>query len=72
MVKKVTAKGLMGTGLVPPPRNFTCSEMMKGIADGQLYWIIKNGSPGTGMPAFGSLPDDQVWQLVRYIRSLSK
>ncbi len=65
-------KGFMGTALVPPPRNFTCGMMMTDIPDGQLFWIIKNGSPGTGMMAFSGLPDDQVWQLVHYIRSLAK
>lgn len=65
-------KGLMGAALVPPPRNFTCGAMMKEISDGQLYWIIKNGSPGTGMMPFAGLPDEQVWQLVQYIRSLAK
>jgi mono/diheme cytochrome c family protein len=65
-------KGLMGAALVPPPRNFTCGAMMKDIPDGQLYWIIKNGSPGTGMMAFPGLPDEQVWQLIHYIRSLAK
>ena len=65
-------KGLMGAALVPPPRNFTCGVMMKDIPDGQLFWVIKNGSPGTGMMAFGGLPDEQVWQLIHYIRSLAK
>jgi mono/diheme cytochrome c family protein len=65
-------KGLMGAALVPPPRNFTCGAMMKDIPDGQLFWIIKNGSPGTGMMPFAGLPDEQVWQLVHYIRSLAK
>jgi mono/diheme cytochrome c family protein len=65
-------KGLMGAALVPPPRNFTCGTMMKEIPDGQLFWIIKNGSPGTGMMSFVSLPDEQVWQLVHYIRSLTQ
>jgi mono/diheme cytochrome c family protein len=65
-------KGLMGAALVPPPRNFTCGAMMQDIPDGQLFWIIKNGSPGTGMMAFPGLPDEQVWQLIHYIRSLAK
>jgi mono/diheme cytochrome c family protein len=65
-------KGLMGAALVPPPRNFSCGQMMKDIPDGQLFWIIKNGSPGTGMMPFVGLPDEQVWQLVHYIRSLAK
>jgi mono/diheme cytochrome c family protein len=65
-------KGFMGAGLVPPPRNFTCGAMMKNIPDGQLFWIIKNGSPGTGMMSFAGLADEQVWQLIAYIRSLEK
>lgn len=65
-------KGLMGAALVPPPRNFTCGTMMRDISDGQLFWIIKNGSPGTGMMSFASLPDEQVWQLIHYIRSLAR
>ncbi|MGE3977508.1 MAG: c-type cytochrome [Nitrospira sp.] len=65
-------KGLMGAALVPPPRNFTCGMMMREIPDGQLFWIIKNGSIGTGMMAFSGLSDDQVWQLIHYIRSLAK
>ena len=64
-------KGLMGAALIPPPRNFTCGAMMKDIPDGQLFWVIKNGSPGTGMMPFSGLSDEQVWQLVQYIRSLA-
>jgi mono/diheme cytochrome c family protein len=45
---------------------------MKDLPDGQLFWIIKNGSPGTGMMPFSTLPDEQVWQLIHYIRSLAK
>ena len=65
-------KGLMGAALIPSPRNFTCGAMMKDIPDGQLLWVIKNGSPGTGMMAFGGLADEQVWQLIHYIRSLGR
>jgi mono/diheme cytochrome c family protein len=65
-------KGPMGGALVPPPRDFTCGAMMQDIPDGQLFWVIKNGSPGTGMMSFAGLPDEQVWQLVYYIRSLAK
>ncbi|NGZ95016.1 MAG: hypothetical protein CV089_02580 [Nitrospira sp. WS110] len=69
---KGDGQGLMGAALVPPPRNFTCGTMMRDLPDGQLFWIIKNGSPGTGMMAFAGLPDEQVWQLIHYIRSLAK
>ena len=69
---KGNGQGFMGAALIPPPRNFTCGSMMKDLPDGQLFWIIKNGSPGTGMMSFAGLPDDQVWQLIAYVRSLAK
>lgn len=65
-------RGAMGAAFQPPPRNFTCGETMKGLSDGQLFWVIKNGSPGTGMMPFGILSDDDVWKLIHYIRSLAK
>lgn len=65
-------RGAMGAAFQPPPRNFTCGETMKGLSDGQLFWVIKNGSPGTGMMSFGNLSDDDVWKLIQYIRSLAK
>ncbi len=71
--------GISGNGLgilfhrvKPKPRNFTCIRTMEGIPDGQLLWIIKNGSPGTAMPSFNYLENDQVWQLILYLRSFSK
>lgn len=64
--------GPLGGGLIPPPRNFTCGATMKDIPDGQLFWIIKNGSPGTGMMPFSGLSNDEVWQLIQYLRSLAR
>ena len=64
--------GPAGMGLMPPPRNFTCGATMKDIPDGQLFWIIKNGSPGTSMMPFSGLSDDEAWQLIQYLRSLAK
>ena len=43
---------------------------MQDISDGQMFWIIKNGSQGTGMMAFPNMPDNQIWQLIHYIRTL--
>ena len=63
--------GAMGNLLKPKPRNFTCKKTMKEISDGQLFWIIKNGSKGTSMPPYKHLSDEKVWQLIHYIRSLS-
>ncbi len=70
--KKGNGKGAAAGGMSPRPRDFTCSPMMNNLPDGQLFWIIKNGSSGTGMMAFRKLTDDQIWQLVHYIRKFSQ
>jgi mono/diheme cytochrome c family protein len=44
--------GPLARGLEPAPRYFTCEEIMKSLPDGQLFWVIKNGSKGTAIPAF--------------------
>ncbi len=63
-------EGPMSLRMTPKPRNFTCSLTMDEVSDGQLFWIIKNGSKGTSMPAYKHLSDEKVWQLIQYIRSL--
>ena len=45
---------------------------MNGIPDGQLFWIVRNGSPGTSMPDFRGLSDEQIWQLVLHLRTLAR
>jgi len=65
--------GRLARGLNPPPRNFTCAVLMDAISDGQLFWIIKNGSRGTAMPNHReTLSDKQIWQLIRFIRQFAR
>ena len=42
-----------------------------GSEDGDLFRTIREGLPGTQMPAFRALTDEQVWQIVVYLRTLS-
>ena len=64
-------KGMTARSMKIKPRDFSCREMMKDIPDGQLFWVIRNGSKGTEMMAFQSLKDDQIWKIVSYIRQFS-
>ena len=64
--------GMMAQGLAAMPRNFTCPETMKEVSDGQMFWMIKNGSPATGMPAYKFLSDDEIWTLILYLRHFEK
>jgi cytochrome c553 len=77
---KGDGKGYLASQYVPRPRNFTCKEIMSDLPDGQLFWIIQNGSPdtamppqtGSSMPAYRNLTDEEIWQLVRYIRNFAR
>ena len=68
---KGDGRGQLAGQFTPRPRNFACNETIAGIPDGQLFWIIQKGSPGTAMPPFGYFNDEEIWQLVIYLRSLS-
>jgi hypothetical protein len=48
-----------------------CSETVKGIPDGQLFWIIRFGSPGTSMPEHPDFTDEQIWQIILHLRRLA-
>lgn len=62
--------GKLGKALKPEPRNFTCGETMKDVSAGQMFYIIQNGSAGTGMVAHkATLKDDDIWNIVKYIRT---
>ena len=69
--RKGDGNGRMANMFEPSPRNFTCSQTMDDIPDGQLYWVIRNGSIGTSMPAFEKLDDEEIWLLAMYIRQFS-
>ncbi len=62
--------GKLGKALKPNPRNFTCADTMKKVSAGQMFWVIKNGSAGTGMVAHKkTLKDKDIWDIVKYIRT---
>jgi len=66
-------KGEMGIDIVPPPRNFTCAETMKSISDGQMFWVMKKGSPNQLMPGYGSsLADEALWRIITFVRTFAK
>jgi cytochrome c553 len=61
--------GVIFARMQPYPRDFTCYHTMKELSDGQIYWIIKHGSHGTRMKSFFTrLKEDEIWQLVHYVR----
>ena len=73
-------KGLPGADIEPGslkgplPRNFTDKAWQAKRTDGELMWILKNGSSGTAMAPFIPLvvTEEEAWQLILYVRSFGK
>ena len=64
----------MGKNLYPRAPDMRLAATQQ-LTDGELYYIIRNGVPLTGMPAWGepdTPQDDESWQLVLFIRHLPK
>jgi mono/diheme cytochrome c family protein len=54
-----------------PPVPQLNSASVQAYTNGQLHWIIRNGIFPSGMPASKEIfRDDEIWQLVLYIRHL--
>jgi mono/diheme cytochrome c family protein len=65
-----------GDGRMAPknvkPSNLTDDEWTRGSSDGEIFWVIQNGAPPKyemkGLKA--KLSDQDIWNLVHYVRSL--
>ncbi len=52
------------------PTNLT-DKAMKGITEGEIYWVITNGIKKSGMPALKQKASDQQrWQMTLYVKHL--
>ena len=56
------------------PRNFTDEDWQAARKDGELLWILKNGSEGTAMAPFIPLvlTEEEAWHVILYVRSFGK
>jgi mono/diheme cytochrome c family protein len=64
-------KGPNAAEMLPRPRNLTNHSFFTPLPDTRLFESITYGVVGTGMPPWDVFPDDQRWDLVNYVRSLS-
>ena len=55
-----------GTGNIPP----ISEGPTQTVPDGEVLWFITTGSVKNGMPAWASLPEEQRWQIVTFLKSL--
>jgi glucose/arabinose dehydrogenase len=55
-----------GTGNIPP----ISEGPTQTVPDGEVFWFTTTGSVKNGMPAWASLPEEQRWQIVTFLKSL--
>lgn len=64
--------GPVSAQLNPSPRNFQHHGFWRHRTEGEIFWVIKHGSPGTSMIGFGDqLSDEEIWSIIQYERSFS-
>jgi mono/diheme cytochrome c family protein len=63
--------GVPFAGTIDPPIPLLSSSAVQDFSDGQLKHVIETGIAPSGMPAAkGILSDEEMWQIVIYIRHL--
>jgi|HubBroStandDraft_6_1064221.scaffolds.fasta_scaffold26982_2 glucose/arabinose dehydrogenase len=55
-----------GTGNIPA----LATGKAQGASDGEIFWYITKGDVNNGMPSWESLPEEQRWQIINYLRIL--
>jgi len=66
-------KGSKAEFFIISPAAFSAPGYLETRKDGQLFWIMMNGSEGTEMEPLGpysdvGLSEEQLWQLIVYLR----
>lgn len=65
-------RGPGAKNLDPPPRNFQRTGFWRHRTEGEIFWVIKHGSPGTAMIPFGGLlTEEEIWSIIRYEQTFS-
>jgi glucose/arabinose dehydrogenase len=54
-----------GSGNIPSLNG----DKFKSVTSGELFWFITKGDVDNGMPSWASLPEQQRWQIVSYLKS---
>ena len=63
--------GPASAGLVPTPKNL--AELQTLVGDDYLFWRINTGKEGTVMVSWkGILTEEQIWQIISFLRTLQK
>jgi mono/diheme cytochrome c family protein len=66
---KCHGENAQGTKKRPPLRS---ARVQQEASEGDLHWLLLNGNMARGMPSWSKLGDPQIWQVIRYVKSLGQ
>ena len=64
-------RGQRREGFVRPPRDFRSSLWRTATTPRRVFYAVKEGLPGTAMPSWKTLADDELWDLTAYVLSIA-
>jgi mono/diheme cytochrome c family protein len=63
-------RGVRREGFTVRPADFTSPAWRERMSPRSVFFVIREGKPGTPMPAWPALGDDEVWDLAAYVLSV--
>lgn len=70
--ERADGQGLRREGLDQPPRDFTSAAWRSSVSPGRVFVAIRDGVPGSAMPGWRTLTDDELWDLTAYVLSVAQ
>ena len=70
--ERADGRGARRSGLSSPAQDFTDSAWRKRSSPRWVYYVIREGTPGTSMAGWKILSPDETWDLVAYLLSVSE
>lgn len=70
--ERADGRGVRQQALSTPPRDFTDPAWRKRTSPRQVFHVIREGSPGTPMPAWKSLDENDAWDLTAYLLAVGE
>lgn len=64
--------GVRRKGLSGAPANFQSKDWRANASPESVYTVLTNGERGTSMPAWPTLSEEEKWDLVAYVLSVSE
>lgn len=69
---RADGRGVRRQALNTPPRDFTDRAWRERTSPRRLFHVIREGSPGTAMPAWKSLAESDAWDLTAYLLAVGE